>query len=63
MIYYIGNPCPNNIIYIKTTDAIKILLFSATRFGCPNPNIMIKYSINPIITECNTIVKPLSILY
>lgn len=50
-------------MYIKTTDAIKILLFSATRFGCPNPNIMIKYSINPIITECNTIVKPLSILY
>ena len=31
-----GKPWPNIIIYISITDAINILLFSATSCFCPN---------------------------
>jgi hypothetical protein len=50
-------------MYIKTTDAIKILLRSAISFCWPNTNIINTHTIIPIIIECNIIIQCSSILY
>ena len=38
----------------------KIDLFSAIGCACPSPNTIIKYSMIPIMTECNNIDSPRS---
>lgn len=58
----IGKPCPKIIIYISINDANNILLFSATACFCPNIKIIKTYNNKPIITECNNIIIPFSIL-
>ena len=57
-----GRPCPNKIMYINITAAINILLFSATIEFCPNANTMKKYNSSPMISECNNIESPRSIV-
>ena len=57
-----GRPCPNNIMYINMTAAINILLFSATAEFCPNANTIKKYNNSPMISECNNIESPRSII-
>jgi len=57
-----GRPCPNKIMYINMTAAINILLFSATAEFCPNANTMNKYNSSPMISECNNIESPRSMI-
>jgi hypothetical protein len=58
-----GSPCPNKIIYISMAAAINILRFSAIRGFCWKTNTISKYKTTPIITECNTIIRPRSIVF
>jgi hypothetical protein len=57
----IGNPCPNKIIYININALNKMLRFSAIICFCPSIKIIKTYNKIPISTECNNIIRPLSI--
>jgi hypothetical protein len=49
-------------MYINIRAAINILLFSATAEFCPNANTIKKYNSSPMISECNNIESPRSII-
>jgi hypothetical protein len=63
LLILVGNPWPKSTIYTNITAAIKILLSSAMACFCPNRKVIIRYKINPMITECTIIVNPLSIFF
>ena len=61
LLILVGNPWPKSTIYTNITAAIKILLSSAMACFCPKIKVIIRYKINPMITECTIMVNPLSI--
>jgi hypothetical protein len=48
-------------MYININAAIKMLRFSATICGCFITKTITRYNTTPMITECNTIIRPFSI--
>ena len=58
-----GRPWPNTIMYMSTAAAMRTLRFSATAGDCFKSNTMTAYNATPITTECNSMVKPLSVIF